>query len=100
MQTEKQHENAKKHIPWWLHLALAILSYVALKYGLQELGANQTEREKLAQIGSQAAPIITIGFLFLAANALYRNVPERNLEGQEKEEENQAPRKGQGEIDR
>jgi putative exporter of polyketide antibiotics len=89
MKPEKQQSTITRHIPWWLHLLVAILSYSLLKYILPALASDQAGREIFAEIGGQAAPIIAIIFLLLAANGLYKDAPEnkKEKEGEQKEEE-------------
>lgn len=76
MKPQKRQDNTKRYLPWWFHLLVAILSYSFLKFFLVHLASDQAGREELAKAGSQAAPIIAIIFLLLAANALYKNVPK------------------------
>ena len=89
MEKEKQQESAKKHIPWWLHLAVAILAYSFFKYVLPALPADQAVRENFAVLGNQLAPIIAIVFLLLSANALYKNVPKEKLEERDKQKDDE-----------
>ena len=53
----------KTNWPWWLSLLLAVIVYPALKYGLAG--------SPLAKL----APLVTIGFLLLAAKQLYDGDP-------------------------
>ncbi len=58
-----------RHIPWWVHLLLAITAYVLLKYVLPQIEGISPKMQGIAE---QLAPIITIDFLVLAGNGLYR----------------------------
>jgi hypothetical protein len=80
MKPEKQQSTLTKYLPWWLHLLVAILSYSLLKYILPALASDQAGRERFAEVGGQVAPIIAIIFLLLAANALYKDAPEKKKE--------------------
>ena len=63
-----------RHIPWWVHLLLAIAAYVLLKYVLPQIDGLSPNLKGIAE---QLAPIITIVFLVLAGNGLYRfSTPE------------------------
>ena len=65
-----------RHIPWWVHLLIAIAAYVLLKYMLPQIDGLSPQLQGLAE---QLAPIITIIFLVLAGNGLYRfSTPETN----------------------
>ncbi len=78
-------------VPWWLYLLIAICSYVSLTYLLPALTPSDTSMAKLFLLAPKAAPIVTIVFLLLTANALYRddpppesqNDPENNKEEKE-----------------
>ncbi len=87
MEREQQQGIIKRHIPWWLYLSIAILSYSLLKYVLPMLASDQASREKFIESGSQAAPILAIIFLLLAANALYKNVPKDKGDTQDEQKE-------------
>ncbi len=65
-----------RHIPWWVYLLMAIAAYVLLKYMLPQIDGLSPQLQGLAE---QLAPIITIIFLVLAGNGLYRfSTPETN----------------------
>lgn len=70
-------------IPWWLYLLIAILSYCSLSYLLPSLGTAETPLGKLLQMAPQAAPIVAVAFLLLAANALYKDDPLKNANKEE-----------------
>lgn len=57
-------------MPWWLSVALAIASYLALKYLAPTL-ADSAGFGHLAGLLPQGAPIAAMGFLLLAAIQLY-----------------------------
>lgn len=61
------------HVPWWLHILIAILCYWLLKYFLPSLVQGQSAAGRLLLLAPQLAPIVAIVFLLLAAFALYRS---------------------------
>lgn len=69
---------------------MAILCYCFFKYLLPEMVDDAHMRQRLGEAGDLAAPITAIAFLFLAANALFRDVPtdeeSRTNEEEQKEE--------------
>lgn len=70
-------------IPWWLYLLFAIISYCSLYYLLPSLAIAGTPIGKLLQMAPQAAPIVAVAFLLLAANALYKDDPIKNVDKEE-----------------
>lgn len=91
MEKEKQQGIIKKHIPWWLYLFVAILSYSVFKYLIPALASDQAAKERFAEAGNLAAPIIAILFLLLAANALYKNVPKDTPGNPDEKADEDAP---------
>lgn len=91
MDKEKQQGLIKRHIPWWLYLFFAILSYSLFKFVIPTLASNQAGRERLTDAGSLAAPIVAIVFLLMAANALYKNTPESKEDNENEHTENDTP---------
>lgn len=91
MESDKQHSKIAKHIPWWLYLLIAILSYTLFKFVIPTLASDQAGRERLAEAGGLAAPIVAIVFLLLAANALYKNVPSSKEESENEQTEDTPP---------
>ncbi len=77
--TEKNKAGGR-FLPWWLHLILAILSYCLLKYGVDQFDTSGSQSTPLSLMAEQAAPIVAIGFLLLAANALYKKDPPKSGE--------------------
>lgn len=65
---------------------MAILCYCFFKYLLPEMVGDAQMRQKLGETGDLAAPISAIAFLFLAANALFHDLPA-DEEAQSKEKE-------------
>ena len=79
MNQEISKKSLLQKIPWWLHLFFAILSYCTLSYLLPSLGAPEDVAGKLLRMAPQAAPIVTVAFLLLAANALYKDDPPKDI---------------------
>jgi predicted membrane metal-binding protein len=75
MKTEDERCDTTRQIPWWVYLTFAILAYPMLYYIIPLLGQKGNLPLLLIPMARQAAPIITIIFLLLAANALYKNEP-------------------------
>ncbi len=70
------HHLKKRHrrrIPWWLHVMIAAVLYAGLRYFLPRLHSEDPQITVLLQILPSLAPIAAIGFLLLAAKALYDN---------------------------
>jgi succinate dehydrogenase hydrophobic anchor subunit len=92
MESEKQQDTIKKSIPWWLYLLSAILCYTLFKFALPILASDPAIGERFAEMGKLAAPITAIFFLLLAANALYKDVPEDKPEDPEGTQEDETPK--------
>jgi hypothetical protein len=60
-----------RHIPWWVSIIFAIITYCTLKYILPELAPGSQKLNNFFQLGPVAAPVLTIPFLLLAAKQLY-----------------------------
>ena len=75
MKKEDERGGSVKQIPWWAYLTLAILAYPVLYYIIPLLAQKGSLPLLLTPMARQAAPIIAIIFLLLAANALYKNEP-------------------------
>lgn len=78
MTQEFKKKSLIQKIPWWLHLLFAILSYCFLSYLLPSIGTAESATGKLLQMAPQAAPIVAAAFLLLAANALYKDDPQKD----------------------
>ena len=63
----------KSGLPWWVHICLAIASYMGIKHGVPAFYARAEEQAVLVGVAPQLAPIIAIVFLLLAGVALYRD---------------------------
>ncbi len=83
MNTKNSKKTTFQKIPWWLYLLLAIASYCTLTYFLPSLKTAESTIDKLLDIAPKAAPIISIAFLLLAANALYRDDPPGETSNEE-----------------
>ncbi len=57
-----------KRFPWWGSVILAIITYYGLKYGLATYLGDTAPLVRFARL---LAPILTVGFLLLAAKQLY-----------------------------
>jgi hypothetical protein len=79
MNQEKSKKPLLQKIPWWFHLLFAIFSYCTLGYLLPSLGAPENVVGKLFRMAPQAAPIVAVAFLLLAANALYKDDPPKDI---------------------
>jgi hypothetical protein len=79
-------------MPWWLSVALAIASYLALKYLAPTLAVS-AGFSHLAGMLPQGAPIAAMGFLLLAAIQLYDgdDVPPEEPPKEPPEDEDDRP---------
>lgn len=75
MKKEDERGSSAQQIPWWAYLTFAILAYPMLYYIIPFLAQKGSLPLPLIPMARQAAPIIAIIFLLLAANALYKNEP-------------------------
>lgn len=73
MNPENDGNAAGSVFPWWGYVILAICTYLGLTYGFPLL-CNRMGYQSLAGLGGEIAPILTIVFLLLGANGLYRDV--------------------------
>lgn len=73
MKEEQGQRSAKRGLPWWAHLFIAIILYCLLQYGPSLFYSAGEGKEAIIVLGKQAAPICAIIFLLLAAGSLYRN---------------------------
>lgn len=79
-------------ISWWLYLILAILSYYIFSYILPTFSTTGSNLDKLFEMAPEAAPIISIVFLLLAANGLYKDAPgQTTLKEKSSEEKKDLP---------
>jgi len=70
-----------RHIPWWVSITGAIITYCTLKYIVPELATGSQKLNDFFQLGPVAAPVLTIPFLLLAAKQLYdTDLPEEEFE--------------------
>ncbi len=82
MKAEKPRQR-RSRITWWNSLLLAICSYIFFKYTAPTLNLQHPVLQELCKASPTFAPIITIGFLLLAAKKLY--------DGDTNGEDNQDP---------
>ncbi len=73
MKKKDERIGRQKQMPWWAYLLAAILAYPLLYYIVPLLGQTGGLPFLLTSMARQAAPIVTIIFLLLAANALYKD---------------------------
>ncbi len=63
----------KSGLPWWVHICLAIASYMGIKHGVPAFFSGVEGLDVFVGVAPQLAPIIAIVFLLLAGVALYRD---------------------------
>lgn len=87
--TSHQTETGSKGMAWWLYICFAIFTYLGLKYGFPLL-CDAFGDPHVGGLGGQIAPILTIVFLLLGANALYKGTSEQESCDEEPEGDDPA----------
>jgi hypothetical protein len=78
----------RQHIrkpPWWAHVLIAAILYIGLTYFVPTLHSEDPRIATFLDILPNLAPIGAIGFLLLAAKALYDDVPGKETPPQDEE---------------